>query len=151
MTDKSAFTDEEWQAVEEAPPIAGMFVLMSEHGGSFRESFALAKAYAEARQHHGESELLDAVAATKPRVDRKRYGSPEALEGEGLQRLGEAMSALRAKATPEDVEAYRAFVVALARRVAEAHKEGGDSISPAEQAALDRVAESLGGAPGTES
>jgi len=151
MTGKNAFTEEEWEAVLEAPPIAGMLVLTAEHGGSFRESFALAKAYAEARQQHGDSEILDEVAATKPRVDRKRYGSPEALEGAGRQRLSEAVAALEAKATPEEVEAYRSFVVGLARRVAEAHKEAGERISPAEQTALDRVAESLGRASGTES
>jgi hypothetical protein len=44
MTGKSAFTDEEWEALLEAPPLAGMLVLTAEHGGSFRETFALARA-----------------------------------------------------------------------------------------------------------
>lgn len=144
MTEKSAFTEEEWQAVLEAPSIAGMLVLTAESGGSFRESFALAKAYAEARQQHGEGELLDEIVSAKPQFDRHRYGTKEALEGQGPQRLQEAVAALESKATPEEVEAYRGFVASLARRVAEAHKESGEPIGPAEQAALDRIDESLG-------
>jgi len=145
MTGKSSFTEEEWQAVLEAPSIAGMMVLTAEHGGSFRESFALAKAYAEARQQHGEGELLDEIVSVKPQFDRHRYGTTEELESQGPQRLQEAVAALESKATPEEVEAYRGFVVSAARRVAEAHKEHGERIGPGEQAALDRISESLGG------
>ena len=79
MTGKSAFTEQEWQAVLEGPPTAGVIVASAERGGSFRESFALARAYAEARQQHGESELLDELASAKPEFDRHRYGSPKAL------------------------------------------------------------------------
>ena len=151
MTGKSAFTEEEWQAVLEAPSIAGMLVLTAESGGSFRESFALAKAYAEARQQHGEGELLDEIVSAKPQFDRHRYGTTEALESQGPQRLQEAVAALESKATPEEVEAYRGFVVSTARRVAEAHKEHDERIGPGEQAALDRISESLGGAAAQDS
>jgi hypothetical protein len=144
MTGKSAFTDEEWQAVLEAPPLAGMVVLTAERGGSFRESFALAKAYAEAREQHGESELLDEIVAIKPQFERKRYDTPEKLHDDGLQRIRDAAAALEGKATPEEVESYRGFVLGLAKRVAEAHKEGGEQVSPAEQSALDEVAATLG-------
>ena len=144
MTDKSAFTEEEWDAVLEAPPLAGLIVLTAEHGGSFRETFALAKAYAEARQHEGQNELLDEIVAIKPKFDRKRYGTDEEVRNAGLQRLGAAAAALQSKATPEDVEAYRGFVLGLAKRVAEAHHEGGEAVSPAEQSALDEIAATFG-------
>jgi hypothetical protein len=144
MTGKSAFTDEEWQAVLEAPSIAGMIVLTAERGGSFRESFALAKAYAEAREQHGEAELLDEIVAAKPQFDRHKYGSPEALQNQGPERLRAAVAALSGKASPDEVDAYRGFVVTLAQRVAEAHKEHGERIGEAEQAALDRIGESMG-------
>jgi hypothetical protein len=150
MTGKSAFTDEEWQAVLEGPPTAALLVLTAERGGSFRESFAVGRAYAEARQQHGESELLDEIVSAKPEFDRHRYGSPEALATQGLERLREAVAAVESEGTPEEVEDYRTFVVSLARRVAEAHKEGGEEISPAEEAALDRVEEALA-APSTAS
>ena len=145
MTGKSAFTEDEWQAVLEGPPVAGMLVLTAERGGSFRESFALAKAYSEARGQHGESEVLDEIVAAKPEFDRHKYGTPEKLTQEGMQSLRDGVAALESKATAEEVEAYRSFVLALAQRVAAAHKESGESVSPAEQAALDQLAAALGG------
>jgi hypothetical protein len=144
MTGKTAFTEEEWQAIEEGPPVAGMLLLTAERGGSFRESFALAKVYAEARQQHGESELLDEIVQRKPTVDRHRYGSPEALHDQGLESLRRAVAALQAKGTPEDVDEYRKFVLSLAQRVAAAHKEGGDEVGQGEQAALDELTAALG-------
>jgi hypothetical protein len=144
MTGKSAFTDEEWQTVLEGPPLAGLLVITAQRGGSFRESFALARAYAEARQQHGESELLDEIVSAKPEVDRKRYGSPEELQQEAHQRLRDAVAVLESKATPEEVDDYRNFVLTLAKRVSAAHKEGDETTSPAEQAAIDGIAASLG-------
>jgi hypothetical protein len=144
MTAKSAFTDEEWQTVLEGPPLAGLLVITAQRGGSFRESFALAKAYNEARQQHGESELLDEIVSAKPEVDRKRYGSPAELEQEAHQRLRDAVAVLEGKATPEEVDDYRNFVLTLAKRVAAAHKEGDESVSPPEQAAIDGIAATLG-------
>ena len=59
MTTKAAFSPEEWETVLEGPSTAGMIVLTAAHGGTFRETIAMSKAYAEARAEHGESELLD--------------------------------------------------------------------------------------------
>jgi hypothetical protein len=145
MTGKSAFTEEEWQTVLEGPPLAGLLVVTAQRGGSFRESFALAKAYAEARQQHGESELLDEIVSAKPEVDRHKYGSPEELQQEGPKQLTDAVAVLQSKATPEEVEDYRKFVLSLAKRVAAAHKEHGEPVSPPEQAAIGQIEASLGG------
>ena len=67
MTTKAAFSPEEWEAVLEGPSTAGLMVITASHGGTFRETIAMSKAYAEARAQHGESELLDEVVAAKPR------------------------------------------------------------------------------------
>jgi hypothetical protein len=144
MTGKSEFSQEEWELVREGPPVAGMLVLTAQKGGSFRESFALAGAYADARKQHGESELLDALVSEKPAFDRKRYGSPEKLREEGLPRLGAAVGLLEHKATPDEIEDYRTFVLRVAAKVAEAHKEAGEKVSSTEQAAIDEVAASVG-------
>jgi hypothetical protein len=141
MTDKAAFTEEEWELVREGPPTAGMVALSAEKGGSFRETWALAKFYAEARKEHGESELLDALVADKP--DVKRYSSSEELESQGLGRLTEAVTLLEQKATTGEVAGYRKFVMDVAERVAEAHKEGGQQVSEDERAAIEKIAASL--------
>ena len=147
MTDKSAFSPEEWTVVLEGPPSAGMIVIMSARGGMFRETIAMSKAYVEARAHHGESVLLDEIVAAKPKADHTRFHSFEELKEHGLGHLRDAVSLLEAKATPEEVEAYRRFVVTLSRKVAEAHREGGQSESPAETDAIAAIATALGTTP----
>ena len=137
MTTKADFTPEEWELVREGPPTAGLVALMAESGGTFRESWALAKAYTEARQAHGESELLDALVGEKP--DLKRYKTPEELDAQGLGRLTEAVALLEQRATAAEVDSYRNFALDVAQRVAAAHKEGGQPVSDAESAAIERV------------
>jgi type I site-specific restriction endonuclease len=142
VTGKADFTPEEWNLVREGPPGAGLIVLMAASGGSFRESWALAKTFAEARKQHGESELVDALVAEKP--DLKRYHSAEEAEQQGLQRLGEAVSLLEQKASPEEVESYKRFTLTVAERVAEAHQEGGEATSAAEREAIQKITTTLG-------
>jgi hypothetical protein len=144
MTAKSEFTEDEWKLVSEGPVTAGMIVLMAQRGGSIRETFAMAKAYAEARSQHGESELLDELVAAKPDYDRHRYKTPELLNDEGMKRVGEASTLLATKATPAEHESYDAFVISLAERVAGAHREDGQDVSPAEQKALEAIRGVLG-------
>jgi hypothetical protein len=145
MTGKAAFAEEEWELLREGPSTAGLIVVTAERGGSFRESFAMAKAYTEARKQHGESELLDELVSAGPKSG-KRAHSPEDLRQEGLQRLRDVVALLEQKATPQELEDYRSFVLDLAKRVAAAHKEHGQQVSQAEQAAIDEIAANLGAA-----
>jgi hypothetical protein len=144
MTGKSDFTEEEWKTVLEGPPSAGLIVAAASRGGTFRESFALAKAYVEARKEHGQSELLDEIESSKPAVDRHGAHTPEELKSTGLQHLRDAISVLETKATPDDVAAYRRFVLSVADRVAKAHREDGMDVSGPEQAAMDEISAALG-------
>lgn len=144
MTDRAAFTDDEWELLREAPATAGMIVVTSEGGGTFRETFALAKAYTEARKHHGESQLLDELVAAGPKSGGRAHSADE-LRERGMESLRGAAALLKSKATPEEAEGYRAFVLALAERVAEAHKEAGQQVSERERAALGDIDASLSG------
>ncbi len=144
MTTKAAFTDEEWISILEGPTSAGMLVITASHGGTFRETIAEAKAYAEARAQHGSSELLDAIVSTKPKTDHTRYHSSEELKAGVAKHLGDAIGVLTAKATSDEVEDYRKFVLSLCSKVAAAHREGGVAESPAETAAIAFISTSLG-------
>ena len=144
MTGKADFTQEEWELVLQGPPSAGMIVVTAQRGGTLRETFALAKAYVEARQHHGESGLLDEIVAAKPELDHTRYHSVEEVKEHGLQHLRDAVELLERKATPHEVDDYKRFVLTLADKVANAHREGGESVSDAERAALEEIAAALG-------
>jgi hypothetical protein len=143
MTSKSDFTSEEWKLILEAPPSAGMIVVTAQRGGSFRETIAMAKAYVEARKQHGNSELLDDIVAAKPERDHARSHSPEQLKEHGLQQLRASVTLLQSKATPEEVDDYRRFIVNLSQHVAAAHREHGHEVSESEQAAINDITEAL--------
>jgi hypothetical protein len=148
MTGKADFTEQEWEAVLEGPPSAGMIVVTAQRGGTIRETLAMAKAYAEARRQHGQSELLDEIVSAKPEIDHTRYHSVEEIKEHGLQHLRDAVALLEGKATAQEVDDYRRFVLTLAQQVAGAHREGGEAVSDAERAAIDEIETTLGGAGG---
>src|SRR5213078_3756236 len=144
MTGKSDFTPEEWNVVLEGPPSAGLNVITAQRGGTFRETISMAKTYTEARQDHGASQLLDEIVSAKPEADRSRHHSMEELRSDFLQHIRDAVALLEQKATPEEVEDYRRFVVTLSNRVAEAHKEHGEQVSEDEERAIDEIKAALG-------
>ena len=144
MTTKGIFSSVEWKAVLGGPPSAGMIMVTAARGGMFRESIAMSKAYAEARAQHGESELLDEIVAAKPEMDHTRYRSAEELRDNGLEHLRDAVALVESKATTEELDGYRRFVMSLASKVAAAHREEGQSVSPAEAAAIQQIAAALG-------
>ena len=151
MTTKADFNAEEWTTLVEGPLLAGMRVVAAERGGTIRESLAIGKAYAAARQQHGESALLDEIVSSPPALDPGRMRE---AGGDVRQfttgRLQEAVGIVESKATAEDAEAYRRFVVTVAEAVANANREGGFAgiggkpVSEKEQAALDEIRSILG-------
>lgn len=140
MTTSADFTPEEWEVVREGPTSAGTIVSTAQRGGTFREAFAMAKAYAEARQEHGDSELLDELVSHKPDVDHTRAHSAEELKDHGLQRIREAVALVGEKGTPQELDDYRRFVISLAQRVAAAKSD----VSEAETAAIAEIEAALG-------
>ena len=148
---KADFNAEEWSTVVEGPLLAGMRVVSAERGGTIRESLAIGRVYTEARKSQGDSELLDALVASPPTLDPQRLqggGDIKTLVGE---RLAEAVRLVGEKGSPEEADAYRAFVLSVAQAAAEAHKEGGfvgiggKQVSDQEQAALDELGTILSG------
>lgn len=145
MTSKADFNAEEWTTVVEGPVLAGMRVVGAHRGGTIRESIAVAKVYAAAREAQGESELLDALVSSPPAVDAQQVRAGGDIATVSGDRLREALRILREKATPEEAEQYKRFVMEVAEAAAKAHKEGGfigiggKQISAEEQVALDET------------
>jgi hypothetical protein len=77
-------------------------------------------------------------------MDHTRYHSPQELKDHGLGQLRDAMALLDSKATAEERDDYRRFVVGLANKVAAAHREEGQDVSPAEAAAIQEITAALG-------
>jgi hypothetical protein len=152
MTAKADFNAEEWAVVAGAPLLTAMMVIAAERGGSVRESIAVAREYAEARERH-ETEFMSALLATPPASATQRPAKPGDLHDEAVAGLREAVAILERIAIEDEVIEYKRFVYALAESAARAHKEGGvlgiggQQVSAAEQAALDEIAAIFDAAP----
>jgi hypothetical protein len=147
---KADFNADEWATVVEAPLLAGMRVVGAERGGTIRESLAIGRVYKEARQAQGESELLDELVSSPPGIDSQRLQGSGDIASVATERLREAVRIVDEK-SPDDGDAYKAFVLRVARTAAEAHKEGGfigiggRQVSEQEQTALDEIESVVGG------
>jgi len=154
MTGQADFTAEEWKQVLDGPPSAALVVALAQRGGSFRESFSIAKSYTEARQAHGDSQLLDEIVSVKPHIDHTRHSSFEEVKTDFLGRLGKAVGLVQQKGTPEELAEYKQFIQNLSEHVASAHREGilgmsGERVSDAEQAAVDEIRATLDATAGS--
>ena len=156
MTSKADFNAEGWSTIVDGPLYAGMRVISADRGGTLRESLAMGRAYQHAREHHGESELLDELVKSPPSIDADRVREAGGdIAAVASQQLRDAIGILETKSTAGDVDAYKRFVMTVAQAVAGAHKEGGflglggKQISDAENQALDEISKALGSPPAT--
>ena len=159
MTGKADFTEEEWTRLKRAPFIAGMAISISDPGGPIelvKETAATLKTVAAAAEQGDRGELVTALAGEvaaeskahkNPLSDFKAKG---ALAGqEILEELTAANGIVSAKASPDDAEAYRAWLMDAAQEAANAAKEGGFfgfhavRVSEGEQRMLDKLGEAL--------
>jgi hypothetical protein len=149
MTTKSEFNAEEWERIAQAPAFAALMVILADRGGSIRESLALGKAYAAARRDGGD-ELIEALVSSPPSLNPSEMGRPDELRTQIPERIAQAVRTVEEKATPDELQQYRDFILRVADTVAHAHKEGGvlgiggKEVSEEEQAALDELAATIG-------
>lgn len=114
------------------------------------ESLAIGRVYNEARQAQDESALLDELVSSPPGMDPQRLQGSSGIADAATERLREAVRIVDEK-SPGDGNAYKAFVLRVARTAAEAYKEGGfigiggRQVSDQEQAALDEIETVLAG------
>lgn len=160
MTTKADFTDEEWTRLERGPLVAGMAITFADPGGpieALKESLAAVKTVAEAARIGTGNELVDALAKDVAEKAQKRENPIKGFKPRGTTAGAEILDELRAvdeivaqKATPEETEAYRKWLLDAAQRTADAAKEGGFlgfnavRVSEGEQKMLDRLSEVLG-------
>ena len=154
MTRRADFNAEEWATVVDAPIYAALRVIAASHGGTLRESLALGRVYQEARANRTQSELLDELVKSPPAIDADelRHAQSDIAEV-AQQKLRDALGIVRSKATPQETDSYKSFVMTVAQAVASAHKEGsflgigGKQVTDAENQALDELSSALGSPP----
>jgi len=158
MTSKAAFTDDEWQRVLRAPFVAGMAITIADPGGPIEISKEMMATLRAATVPPSQEELLAAVALDiQALMDQKqnpaRNFKPTSAATAGTEILDElrAVGAIVAeKASPEETEAFRDWLVTVAQAAADAAKEGGFmgfgavQVSEGEQAMLNQLRSALG-------
>lgn len=138
MAGKADFSEDEWKALQKGVTGAGMFVSIADR--DFTDSFGEASTIARQLAAHRESEsqLVRELSETHGTGFGMTASPKEVAEGT-TSALETAVNALGEKA-PDELEAYRRFVLDVARAVAEA--KGG--VKEAETAAIDLIAAALG-------
>ena len=142
MASKADFTEREWETLHKGVMGAGLLMSLSDRSffDTFKEAGALGRHLARARSD-SPSELVRELAETGGGMPFGVTASPGEVESETLEALRTAISTLESKA-PDEVEAYRTFVVDVAQSVAGAAEGGGET----ETGALERIRSALAAA-----
>jgi hypothetical protein len=157
MTSKDAFTDEEWQRVRRAPMVAGLAITLADPGGPIEISKEGMASMRAATLPPTQEELLAAVALDVQGMLQRKENPVAGFKPDAstaaqaiLAELTQATALVAATATPEETDAYRAWLVAAAQAAADAAKEGGFmgfgaiQVSEGEAAMLEQVREAVG-------
>jgi hypothetical protein len=137
MAGKADFTEQEWDQLRKGATGAGLLVSVSDRSffDSFKEAGSLAKHLVSGRS--GGSELIRELSSERG----TGFGvstSPQEIETETIEALRGAVATLESKA-PDEVEAYKSFVLELAETVGKA-AGGGDE---AEAGTIEKIRSAL--------
>jgi hypothetical protein len=156
MSKQTDYTPEEWKTIAAAPMMAGLLVSVSDLSGPIgmaQEGLAMARTVAEASASTS-TELIKVLAEgiktwggrpELPELPRDQGGARTAL----IDGCKQAVAVVTQK-SPAEAEEYKRWLVSLARKTADAAKEGGflgiggTRVSAAETTAVSELASALG-------
>ena len=133
MTTKADFSEDEWATLVRSPMVAGAAITLADPGGPIEvvrrpppssssppaPRASSATIWSEARTRSARARR----AAQAPSSDFKPRG---ALAGkEIVDEISRADEIVSAKASPEEADAFRAWIMECAQNAADAAKEGG--------------------------
>jgi hypothetical protein len=159
MSTKNDYTPEEWKSINAAPFLAGLFITMADPSfvvGITKEAMAVGKAISESGTASQAEVIRSLVESMKaggvgarpelPDIPRRDLNAARSAMAEHLQKASAAIAAR----SPAEAQAYKEWLMAAAKRVAEAAREGGflgfggTLVSEREQEALEELAGKLG-------
>jgi hypothetical protein len=154
MTSRQDFSEEEWARIRRAPLVAGVAISLADPGGPIEVAKETMASLRSATLPPSQEELLAGVALDVQALAQHRQnplGDFKPRSGQQvLEELRGVNEIVTAKATPEEVEAFRRWLVAAAQSAADAAKEGGfmgfgaEQVSAGEKQMLDQVRAVLG-------
>jgi hypothetical protein len=141
MAAKADFTEVEWQTLQWAVTDTMAYLSMADPGvwEMFKEASGAAR-YIAGIKASGENVLVRELAGDiKTKRDKAVSGNPADVSGEVIARVSEAVKIISGKA-PEDLDAFKRFIIGVAKATAEAAKGTG----PTEAAAIAKLQAALG-------
>jgi hypothetical protein len=153
MTSKADYTEDEWERLRRAPLVGGMAISIADPGGPIELAKETIASMRAAVTPPGQEELLVAVAHDLMAVLQQKENpmtgfkvENAALAGQQIvDELREVDRIVTEKATPEEVGAFREWMLGVAQAAADAAKEGGflgfgaEQVSKGEQAMLEQL------------
>lgn len=161
MTSRQEFTEEEWARLRRAPLIAGLAISIADPGGPIEIAKETMASMRAASAPPSQEELLVAVSQDLMRLAQEKQNpmgdfkvDKGVLAGQQiLDELRGVNEILEAKATAEEAEAFRRWMIAVAQAAANAAKEGGfmgfgaEQVSQGERTMLEQLSGALGVRP----
>ncbi len=153
MTDKAAFSEEEWARLKRAPFVAGMAISFADPGGPIELAKETAATLRTVLGASDRGEFVGAVAR-EAEIDARAHHNPlKDYKPHAVSEIVDELKAVNAivteKATAEEADSYRTWLKDAAREAANAAKEGGFfgfhavRVSEGEQKMLDTLDETL--------
>ncbi len=172
MTDKSAFSEDEWFLVMSTPSLVGAAVAhagRSGIGGTVKEVMANVKAMTAGGETYPDNGIIQSITsksdfenradakaaaqeqmrAAQAKMQERGIKSPEALGDAAVEDCSAAMALLGERATASERAEYGEWILSIAGAVSEAAKEGGflglggERVSDAEEALIGRISAAL--------
>jgi hypothetical protein len=159
MTGKADYVDEEWKRLVRAPFVAGLALSIADPGGPIEMAHETMATLKSASTPPSREQLLlevstDIVSMVNEKQNPLSGFKPDssALAGKMVvDELASVNDVLNAKATPEEAEAFRRWLLGVAQDAANAAKEGGFMgfgavrVSEGEEKMIQQLHETLGG------
>ena len=141
MTSKTMFTGDEWHTLQWAVTDTMAYLALADHGfwDTFKEASAAAKFMAKAESTTQSPLVHDLAGDVKLGRDKAVTHDMADMAGEVSARVREAAALVAAK-SPDDLDAFKSFILGVAQATAEAAK----GVGPDEAAAIERLKAALG-------
>jgi hypothetical protein len=159
MTTKADFSEDEWATLLRSPIVAGMAITLADPGGPIevvKETSAVLKFVTGASSEERDDLVGELAREVRGLAEQRKnpvgdFKPRGAMAGkEIVDEISRANELVSAKASPDEAEAFRAWIMESAERAADAAKEGGfmgfhaERVSQGEKDMLAQLRSALG-------
>lgn len=133
MTTKADFSADEWNQIRRGPLMAGLAVVAASPSGPVgvvKEMFAMTRVLTDISARGASNDLMNSLVADLETRDQSapvalKSKTPEQIKSYAIDHCRQVAALVDRKASPDEAEAFRQFLVSVSHKIARAAKEGG--------------------------